>query len=167
MFDLKPISREAIPKALHKAERYRLLNEPEEAESICLDVLAVDPDNQDALVKLLLALTDQFRTDEAATCHLRTRELLPRLRKEYEHHYYAGIVCERRASAQFDHGGPGAEASAYALLREAMAWYEQAEAVRPPENDDALLRWNTCARMIQKHHLVAAEVEDYEPALLE
>src|SRR6266496_5947017 len=32
---LKPISRAAIPRALERAERYRLLSEPEQAESIC------------------------------------------------------------------------------------------------------------------------------------
>ena len=60
MLELKPISRDAIPQALVKAERYRLLNEPGQAESICLDVLAVDPSNQEARVLYILALTDQF-----------------------------------------------------------------------------------------------------------
>ena len=60
MFQLKPLHKDAIPAALAKAERYRLLNEPGEAESICLDVLQVDPGSQDALVMLILALTDQF-----------------------------------------------------------------------------------------------------------
>ena len=59
-FDLKPISAAGIGEALEKAERYRLLNEPSLAESICLDVLRIDPENQHALVMLLLALTDQF-----------------------------------------------------------------------------------------------------------
>jgi len=45
---------------LTKAERYRLLNEPEEAESICRDILDVDPTHEAALVNFLLALTDQF-----------------------------------------------------------------------------------------------------------
>ena len=45
-FTLKPISPEAIPEALQKAERYRLLNEPAQAESLCQDVLAVEPNNQ-------------------------------------------------------------------------------------------------------------------------
>ena len=66
MFELKHIGPEAIPAALDKAERYRLLNQPDAAESICEDVLAVDPDNQPALITLLLALTDQFRQGDAA-----------------------------------------------------------------------------------------------------
>ena len=58
--ELKTIARDGIPHALEKAERYRLLNDPAQAESICRDVLAVDADNQDALRALILALTDQF-----------------------------------------------------------------------------------------------------------
>ena len=167
MFDLKPLNPDAIPKALQKAERYRLLNEPEEAESICLDILAVDSDNHQALVTLLLALTDQFRTDDDAHCYARARDVLPRLRGEYERYYYAGIICERRGSATLDRRSPGADGVAYTLFRQAMEWYEQAEAVRPPDNDDALLRWNTCVRMIEKHHLTGAGEETFEPVLLE
>ena len=43
MFELKPLSQKPLPAALAKAERYRLLNEPSEAESICQDILAVEP----------------------------------------------------------------------------------------------------------------------------
>jgi hypothetical protein len=50
MYELKPLSREAIPAALEKAYRYRLLNEPLEAESICRDILEADPENQEATV---------------------------------------------------------------------------------------------------------------------
>ena len=46
MFQLKSLSMEGITAALDKAERYRLLNEPREAESICLDVLEIDPENR-------------------------------------------------------------------------------------------------------------------------
>ena len=156
MFELKAISREAIPKALEKAERYRLLNEPEEAESICLDVLQVDPDNQQALITLLLALTDQFEMRLSAS---RPQELLPRLQGDYERAYYAGIICERKIRALLNQGSPGARSAAYDGLREAMEWYEKAEAIRPPGNDDARLRWNACARLIRQHHLAAAQEE--------
>src|SRR5262249_52321925 len=124
MFELKPLGPSAVPRALEKAERYRLLNEPEEAESICLDVLAVEPANQDALVTLLLALTDQFRGG-CGDCFSRAHDLLPRLSGEYERHYYAGIICERRGTAQVDHGGPGSGATAFEWLRQAMDWYEK------------------------------------------
>ena len=138
-FELKPIESEAIPRALEKAERYRLLNEPEEAESICLDILAIDPDNQAACITLLLALTDQFHHN-CTDCLARAQALLPRLQAEYERCYYAGIICERRGSAQLDRGQPGCKTVAYNWLRQAMDWYEQAEAIRPPHNDDAILR---------------------------
>jgi hypothetical protein len=167
MFAYKPLHPDAIPKALQKAERYRLLNEPEEAESICLDILAVQPANQEALVMLLLALTDQFRTDDGTECFARARELLSQFPGEYERHYYAGIIAERRGSAQLERSDPGGRGSAYHWFKQAMDWYERAEAVRPPHNDDPLLRWNTCARMIVKHRLTPPSVESYEPDLLE
>jgi hypothetical protein len=165
-YQLKPIDPEATPRALEKAERYRLLNEPEEAESICLDVLAVEPENQRALVTLLLALTDQFHHD-CGRCFARARDLLSHLRDPYERCYFAGIICERRASAQLDSRDLGGSAAAYQWLEEAMSWYEKAEAVRPPQNDDALLRWNTCVRIMEKHDLHPAAVEAYEPVMLE
>jgi hypothetical protein len=30
-----------------------------------------------------------------------------------------------------------------------MSFFERAEAVRPADNDDAVLRWNACARLLQ------------------
>ncbi len=163
MFEPKTLSVEAIPRALEKGERYRLLNEPEQAESICLDVLRIDPDNQQALIMLLLALTDQF--DKGLGVR-QAREVLPRLRDEYERRYYAGIICERWARARLNQGGPGSEHTAYGWFREAMHWYEQAEAIRPPGNDDATLRWNTCARLIMRNpRLEAAPEERFEPLL--
>jgi hypothetical protein len=166
MFQPKPIYPDAIPRALEKAERYRLLNEPEEAESICLDILAIDPDNQPACITLLLALTDQFHHN-CTDCLARAQALLPQLQAEYERCYYAGIICERRGSAQIDRDQPGCKTVAYNWLRQAMDWYEQAEAIRPPHNDDAILRWNTCARIMQKHELAPPAVESFEPVLLE
>src|SRR3954465_2410942 len=97
--NLKPITREGIPAALQKAERYRLLNESSAAESICLDVLEIDPGNQEELVSLILSITDQFTEEIAEGVH-RAREVLPKLSDEYERTYYAGIICERRARAQ-------------------------------------------------------------------
>ena len=60
MPELKAISKEAVAAALEKAERYRLLNEPRESESICRDALRTSPGHQHALITLLLSLTDQF-----------------------------------------------------------------------------------------------------------
>ncbi len=138
--------------------RYRLLNEPAEAESICLDVLQIDPENQHALVLLLLALTDRFGRGYAVGV-TRAQEILPRLRDEYDRAYYAGIISERRAKAQLSQHTPGSQTNAYELLREAMNLYEKAESLRPPGNDDALLRWNACARIIMRSHLAARDDE--------
>jgi hypothetical protein len=162
MFELKSISAEAIPQALNKAERYRLLNEPAEAESICLDVLAVEPDHQPALVMLLLALTDQFRAGPPGCFHS-ARAVLPRLSGEYDRLYFTGLIWERHGHARALQGGPRSGPAAYEAVRRAMSYYEQAEQVRPPDNDDALLRWNSCVRLCQRHHLAPEEAEAFEP----
>jgi tetratricopeptide (TPR) repeat protein len=161
MFELKRLSEEAIPAALEKALRYRLLNEPAEAESICHDVLRIDPENQQALVILLLALTDRFGKGYAVGI-TQAQEVLSRLRDPYERTYYAGIICERRAKAQLRQGYPGSGHDAYEFLREAMSWYEKAETLRPPKNDDALLHWNTCARIIMANQLAQRPHEKVE-----
>jgi hypothetical protein len=166
MFELKRLSPDGIDRALEKAERYRLLNEPEEAESICLDILAVAPNHQQALVTLLLALTDQFPTGPS-DCVGRAQEVLPKFGGEYERAYYAGIVAERRASARLIGHVAGAEAIAYELYREAMQWYERAEKLSPPGNEDARLRWNTCARQIERRRLTPAPEGPREPLMLE
>jgi hypothetical protein len=164
MSDLKPLSREAIPAALEKAERYRLLNEPAEAESICLDVLRTDPENQSALITLLLAVTDRFGKGYGVS-DTQAKELLARVKGDYERAYYTGILAERRAKAKLAQGTPGSRHYAYDGFREAMGWFEKAEGLRPPGNDDALLRWNTCARIIEKNRLVPREEENLEPPL--
>ena len=166
MFELKILSPDAVPRALAKAERYRLLNEPGEAESICLDALEVGSTNQEAITMLLLAITDQFDTD--ATRVGEAWKTLDRLTTEYERAYYSGIIYERRAKASLEHAKPRGGPRAYEWLREAMACYERAETLRPPNNDDALLRWNACARLIMSnHHLVPMSEEPGEPLLLE
>jgi hypothetical protein len=164
MFELKRITPEAIPAALDKAKHYRLLNQPDAAESICEDVLTIEPDNQPALIALLLSLTDQFRLGYPELFQ-QAVELLPRLQGDYERAYYAGLIWERRASARLREGGAGSGRVALPWLSKAMQYYEQAEAHRPPGNDDALLRWNTCARLANRHHLEPEVVEEYEPAL--
>ena len=162
MFQLKPLSKNAIPAALAKAERYRLLNEPGEAESICLDVLQIDPGNQDALVMLILALTDQFPEElpSSRSAPARATDLVARLAGEYDRLYYAGIIRERRAKAVLHRDRYAATGTAAEWLREAMGFFERAEAVRPADNDDAVLRWNACARLLQ--HLPQTQPEPRE-----
>lgn len=164
MRELKPLSIDAVDAALAKAERYRLLNEPEEAESICLDVIAIDADNQAAHIMLLLARTDQFA--ETPGAHTRAREVLASLQSEYDRAYYAGIIAERRAKAQVARGRTGH--GAYEWLVEAMNFFELAENVRPAGNDDARLRWNACVRFLDRHpHLRAMTEERTEIEMLE
>jgi hypothetical protein len=163
-FALKPLSSEAIPTALEKAHRYRLLNEPWQAESICQDVLRVEPRNQTALVTLLLAITDQFGEHASSA---RAREVLAALDGEYERAYYAGIILERSARARMRQGIPGSNSSAYRDFTEAMQLYERAESLRPPGNDDAVLRWNTCARTLAANQELRPEPEEKLAAVLD
>src|SRR6266481_5210892 len=159
MAELKSLHKDAIPAALEKAERYRLLNEPGEAESICLDILHVDPENQHAIITLLLALTDRFEKGYGIS-DTQTKELLTRLKSEYDRAYYSGIVAERRAKMKLRQNTPDCRFQAYDLLREAMHWFEKAEPLRPPGHDDAILRWNTCARIIERNKLVPRAPEE-------
>ena len=164
MPQLKPINRDTIPRAFEKAERYRLLNEPFEAESICLDILAVEPEHGPALGCLLLSLTDQFSHGGAQAME-RARALLGRFSGAYDKAYYAGIINERFARRKLRDGHPGAKALAYGHLHEAMAAYESAEKLAPTGNDDAVLRFNACVRMIERHELSAPERDQSEPPL--
>ena len=164
-FRLKPISREAVPRAIQKAERYRLINQSWASESICRDILEVDPTNQQVVVMLVLALTDQL-AEGHATVMRAVHETLPRITDPYQRAYYTGIASERSGQAHLHRGGMGSGGRAYDALREAMSWYEKAEAIRPSGNDDAILRWNTCARLIASNPQVAPHTESaYEPAL--
>ena len=149
MFELRPIERSAIPAALEKAKHYRLLNEPLEAESICLDILELEPQHEEALVTLLLALTDQFerRLEKAFT---EARKVAARLADEYDKAYYSGLVCERRAKVHLERGGPGSGHVAYDWFRKAMTFYEEAFGLHR-DTVDPILRWNTCARIIMQH----------------
>lgn len=157
MTELKPISPEGIPRALEKVERYRLLNEPAEAESICRDVLRADPTNQRAIVSLLLTLTDQFRRRARVN---EARELVKRLDDEYERAYYEGIVCERQGKALLSDAGSAAGAHDWLLA--AMEAYQGAEEIRPAGNDDSILRWNACARILRDRDLGPRPEDAYE-----
>lgn len=164
MFQIKPISKESIPTALEKAERYRLLSEPMLAESICLDILEADPENHNALVTMLLAITDQFGTSLLSDTN-HAKQLLARLPDEYDRQYYSGLICERQGKAKLGKRMPDGGFIAYEWLRDAMDHYEKAEAIRPPGKDDSILRWNTCARLIMRHNLKPRDEKYMEPPL--
>lgn len=145
-YQVKRISTDGIAAAIAKAERYRSLNEPEEAESICRDILSVEPKHQLALRLLGLALTDQF-TGRGSDRYRETEEIFRRLENPYEQLYYAGILHERRAKALLSAGQPAH--SLLALFDHALKSFAEAEKIRPAGNDDAILRWNRCVRLLQ------------------
>jgi tetratricopeptide (TPR) repeat protein len=148
MPELKTISVESVDAALAKAELYRFLNDPEEAESICQDVLAVVPAHQLALRLLGLAITDQF-AGRPSDRHGDAESAFEQLTDPYERTYYRGLLNERRAKAQLRAGRP--PHTLLVLLEEAMRCYAEAETIRPPDNDEAILRWNRCVRLMQAH----------------
>lgn len=162
MSKLKKISADSIPRALEKAERYRLLNEPFEAESICRDILAIEEGHQEALVVFILSLCDQFgsgRGDNEA------RDAINKLTDPYKKAYYTGIVKERLAKAIINRGGFGSNFDAYDWLHEAMEAFEQAGSSSPSGNDDAILRYNACVRTLKRYNLTPRQKESREPFL--
>jgi hypothetical protein len=163
---LKSLSKKAIPAALDKARQYRLLNEPTEAESICLDILEVEPDNQQALIIMLLALTDQFEM-ELNPAFGNAQDLLDRICDGYCKSYYTGIILERRAKIHLSRGGPGSDSMAYNWFLQAMEAYENAIDSRKAGNDEAILRWNTCVRILMKHPELKPSQDTHEEHMLE
>src|SRR5581483_2381260 len=144
----KPLSKEAIPAALAKAEKYLLFHEPWQSESICRDVLAIDAGNQAALCALVLALAAQFNESISVKD---AWDAVAGLTSEYDRCYYSGFIEERRAIAILNRGDLRSGTVVHMLFRQAMDWYEKAAAVRPPANDDALLRWNACQRVLLRN----------------
>lgn len=167
MVDLKTLEPDAIASALEMAGRYRLLNEPEETESICLDILAVVPDHQDALILRLLALTDKFPGNGLNPAFEQAREVVARLSSAYCKSYYTGIVFEQRAKYHLKQGGPGSAAVAYDWYSKALDAYGQALAGCDPDNQDAVLRWNACARFINNHPDAKGDDTDQPEMLLD
>lgn len=149
--NLHDIHAESIELALDRARQYRSLLEPEIAESICLDILNIDPDNQAALVVYILALTDQISISGSQSPFQDIDAAIARLASEYQQIYYTGIVLERRA--RFMLTQPMSRAFAYDYFIKALECYQQAEQMRPHHNDEAILRWNSCVRTIQREKL--------------
>jgi hypothetical protein len=147
MLELKTLQKDAIPAALKMAERYRLLNDPISAESICLDILNTEPDNQAAMIVMLLALTDRF-DKQLTPAFSKAMEILERLSDQYCKDYYGGVIFERRAKAHLASNQPGSGEIAYQWFEKALAAFDRALTVCMPGNQDAALRWNSCARMI-------------------
>jgi tetratricopeptide (TPR) repeat protein len=155
-YKIKRISTAGIAAAIAKAERYRSLNEPEEAESICRDILAIEPQHQLAARLLGLALTDQF-TGRGSDRYREAEEIFRELKDPYERLYYTGILHERRAKAQLKAGQLPRSLSA--LFDHALHSFAEAEKIRPAGNDDAILRWNRCVRLLQNPDYEWGELE--------
>ena len=149
-YAIKRIRPSGIEAALQKADKYRALNQPAEAESICRDVLAIDPSHQLALRTLGLALTDRFESFSGALFG-EAQQTFARLRDPYEREFYAGLVCERQARAQL--AAHLSLASIHALFEQGLVHYAEAETLRPSGNDDPILRWNACARLLRDREL--------------
>ena len=98
-------------------------------------------------------------TASSRTAAARADEFLSRLNDEYDRLYYSGLIRERRAKAALQRDRYAAPHAAE-WLREAMHFFERAEAVRPSHNDDAVLRWNACGRLLQ--HLPEPQPRDQE-----
>ena len=167
MIELKTLKPEAISFALEKAKRYRLLNEPDDAESICLDILATEPDNQEALITLLLALTDKFSHSGINPSFNQAKEIVVRLDTSYCKSYYMGIIYERRAKFHLKQGGPGAGVSAYDWFVKAMEMFLEALSGCDPKNQDAILRWNSCARIMNTHPEIQVDKTDRQEMFLD
>lgn len=167
MIELKPLKPEAYAAALDKAKRYRLLNEPDEAESICLDILAGQPDHQEALITLLLALTDKLRSSGVNPAFDQAQEIIPKLDSSYSKSYYRGVIFERRAKYHLKQGGPGSGSTAYPWFVKAMESYEEALSADDPKNQEAVLRWNSCARILNSRPDVIADDSDDAEMLLD
>lgn len=148
---LHDIHVDAIDSALAKARQYRSLLEPEIAESICLDILNIDDNNQQALVIYILSLTDQLHHTEKQSQIKLIQKTIVRLESDYERHYFTGILNERRA--RFLISQPMSHSFAYEYFIEAIAAYQQAEESSPANNDEAILRQNSCIRTIEKEKL--------------
>ena len=165
MPELKPITLAGVPAALQKANRYRLLNDSAAAESICQDILLVDPTNVDAIITHVLAISDQF-AESMGDSLARSRDAVAHLTDPYRHAYYNGIICERWAKAILRRGMARSEEAAYDWFMKAMSWYEKAEALRPEGNDESILRWNTCVRVMARNPRIReSEAEVYVPDL--
>jgi tetratricopeptide (TPR) repeat protein len=159
-FELKRLAEKNLEAAVVLAKHYRDLNQPEEAESICRDVLEVSPASQDALRTLGLALTDQLPArwmtlfDEACA-------VFARLGSVYERVYYTGIAWERYAKAQL---AAGRSHNAVHAFEQAIARFEEAERLAPKDEPAPILHHNHCVRALTGDpDLVRASGVPHEP----
>jgi len=158
MFELKAIAEGDASQALALAEASRAAGDADVSESICLDLLELEPDNQEALVLLLLARTDQFKRGLPRSVE-RAREVLPRLSGEYERAYYGGMICERQARYVLGQRGKRSGFVAYDWFRYAMELYEESARLAP-EKLESTFRYNSCVRTIERNRHCQPDDDD-------
>lgn len=150
---LKPLTQKNLEAAVAMAAHYRALNQPDEAESICRDVLGVAPTHEAALRTLGLALTDRLATDTAAFDE--ALATFARLPAEYDRVYFAGVAWERRGKAQL-------AVSAHDALHayeQALDHFAKAESLAPAEKPEPLLRYNCCVRALTSNPELLRELD--------
>lgn len=153
--ELKSLNGHDLDQAQRKAEKYRDLNQPDETDSICRDILAVNPQHQAALRSLGLSLTDRYDGD-GMQLHREALAVFGKLESAYERTYYAGIAWERYGKSQLAQGiGPGA----HHAFHRALHLFEEAEDLTEKENPDPILRWNRVVRELTTHPLLRFEEE--------
>jgi len=165
MAKMKYISKDAVAEAYAKAEHYRLLNEPWQAESICRDILNVDPENQEAIYTLILAITDQF-INYSGTTSSEALDLASKLTDPYKAEYCRGLIFERKAIATHRRQIVRGVYIAFAHFQRAMQHFEKAEKLQSGTNNESILRWNACVRFIEQHKLKPSPDKEWvEPFL--
>ena len=152
------IDKNSIENVLERAKQYRSLLQPEMAISICLDIFAVDKNNQDTLVMFILALTDQLGQSESKIHHKKITDSIKRLDSDFLRHYYTGIFLERQARSLLNHSM--SRSFAYSAFKEAIAEFEIAEKMAPEHCADPILRYNSCVRTIKKENLLPRQEYD-------
>ena len=145
------IEKTSIEEVLERAKQYRSLLQPEMAISICLDIFAVDTNNQDALVIYILALTDQLSQSESKVHQNKITESIKKLDSEFLRRYYSGIFLERQARSFLK--SSMSRSFAYDAFIEAISEFETAEKMAPEHCADPILRYNSCLRTIKKENL--------------
>ena len=152
---LKRLPRANLEAAIAKAAHYRDLNQPEEAESICRDVLDVDGENQAAWKILGLAITDRFSSGQAGLLE-EALASFERLEEEYERTYHVGVAWERAAKAHLERGEAH---NAVTAFERALPLFESAERMRP-DLPDPILRFNRCVRLMANHPSLRRAIEE-------
>ena len=145
------IDKDSIEDVLERAQQYRSLLQPDMAISICMDIFAVDKNNQEALVIYILALTDQLSQSESKVHQKKITDSIKRLDSKFLQHYYSGIFFERQARSLLKHSM--SRSFAYEAFIEAIAEFEIAEKMAPEHCADPILRYNSCIRTIKKENL--------------